>query len=383
MTSPCGIYRVNDKYYQSKLLAVLEASKSNAPVVWDFHDSSFSEANSFPSSGSTLAEMYKTRALQLRESYDYLILNYSGGSDSWTILNTFLTNNIKLDHIVVKWPMSALDKGWYQPNQTDKSAFNFPSEWDFTLKKDIEWLTSKHPEIKIEIVDWLEKLDAEYVNDDLIINLNIHRFYLNNLLRLSGLSKTETNLIDKGKSVAAIYGVDKPRLIEKENHCYFYFSDEAVLASGSEISNINRDGVEFFFWTPDFPSLVVEQARRLYNWYKQHPAMQQLLSTSHVSRERFDLATVYNIVNDQYDIAKMVLYPEWDTTKFQARKPHPGLYGSEKDIWLENQPHVAKIKEGWIHHWNSYSQAISPQFLLPGTGQMRSTGTKWYYLGDF
>jgi len=46
-------------------------------------------------------ELLKQRALQLRNSYKYLILYYSGGSDSATVLQTFINNNIPLDEIVI------------------------------------------------------------------------------------------------------------------------------------------------------------------------------------------------------------------------------------------------------------------------------------------
>jgi diphthamide synthase (EF-2-diphthine--ammonia ligase) len=95
----------------------------------------------------------------LRDKYDYLILYYSGGSDSWTVLNTFLENNIKLDCVYVRWPFKAENS--YTPNTVNQTAYNFMSEWDFVIKKDLEWLAQEHPEIRIETADWMEGVTAD------------------------------------------------------------------------------------------------------------------------------------------------------------------------------------------------------------------------------
>lgn len=48
----------------------------------------------------SIEELCKRRAEQLRDKYDYIVLYYSGGPDSSTVLNTFRDNNIPLDEIV-------------------------------------------------------------------------------------------------------------------------------------------------------------------------------------------------------------------------------------------------------------------------------------------
>lgn len=45
-------------------------------------------------------ELKKRRAEQLREKYSYLVLYFSGGADSTTMVNAFLKNNIHVDEIV-------------------------------------------------------------------------------------------------------------------------------------------------------------------------------------------------------------------------------------------------------------------------------------------
>ena len=47
-------------------------------------------------------KLLKERAQQLRDCYNYIILSYSGGHDSQTILNTFVNNNIYIDEIYIE-----------------------------------------------------------------------------------------------------------------------------------------------------------------------------------------------------------------------------------------------------------------------------------------
>jgi len=45
-------------------------------------------------------ELCRQRAEQIRDTYDYVIVYFSGGSDSTTVMNAFLDNGIKIDEVV-------------------------------------------------------------------------------------------------------------------------------------------------------------------------------------------------------------------------------------------------------------------------------------------
>jgi len=49
----------------------------------------------------TISELHHQRANQIRQSYDYVVLYFSGGADSITVLNSFVNNNIPIDELVV------------------------------------------------------------------------------------------------------------------------------------------------------------------------------------------------------------------------------------------------------------------------------------------
>jgi very-short-patch-repair endonuclease len=145
-----GVYKVGNVFIKNKTMALLEASKNKQFPIWDFNNYIFQSIDWSILLKESLQSLYVQRCKQLREKYDYLILNYSGGSDSWNILKTFSNNNIHLDEIFVYWPISAT-KGLYKPDIENKQPYNFLSEWDFHIKPDLEYIAKNYPKIKITI----------------------------------------------------------------------------------------------------------------------------------------------------------------------------------------------------------------------------------------
>lgn len=386
-----GYYQVGTEKINHKLLATLRASQTKLPLTWHFYDDLYSNQPTAPGD-IDVRELYRQRAMQLRETYDYLILNYSGGVDSWTILHTFLSNNIKLDQITVKWPLKAMDRGWYTPNSKDKSAQNSVSEWDFVLKKDLAWLAQSHPEIKIELVDWIDDLDSNKIDDNVIQTTNLHRFYYSNILRVSKTSSIAKSLALAGKKVASILGIDKPQIVEKENRCFFYFTDSQFL---TQENNLELDAsIENFYWTPSFPEITIKQAQKLFQWYKHNSSFRNLIKapSERTDARTWKLPDWYKNMEDKTSITKMLVYPDWDFSRFQAFKPIPkssdltgimDLAASPKDLWMEQHLPLDGIKQQWAHHWVSYIKEISPIYLLPGAYQMKPIDSKWHYIGDF
>ena len=67
----------------------------NPNIEFIFHDEIYSKIDWKIEPSIDLETLYFLRAKQLRDTYDYLILQYSGGADSHQVLFTFLKNNIE------------------------------------------------------------------------------------------------------------------------------------------------------------------------------------------------------------------------------------------------------------------------------------------------
>ena len=383
-----GHYIVNGVSTGNKLQAILEASKTKSELSWNFYDDVFSAASiKFNSNHILLKELYRARAQQLRDSNDYLILNYSGGSDSHNILMTFLEYGIKLDHIFVQWPEQLMDKGIYTPNSLDRTNANFHSEWDLVLKKDLEWLGKNHPKIKIEIADWTNTVKEQFYKDDIFANDVSNLPSIARAQKQNTFSVTEGTLALQGKKVASIFGVDKPCVVHKEGKWFFYFVDTACMAKPNPD---NPHGTEYFYWSPNFPDIAVAQAHMMKRYFKINNTKAYLVQATS-DRIKVDPSFVNMSYKHHYleytqvtEIAKLVCYPYWDFNRFQADKPFAILDGFKLgtrawDNILTEVPDFERIQQAWQYHWKSYLNQIDMRFMR-NQDTLSVCKTKWHYL---
>lgn len=381
-----GYYKVGDSIINNKFLAIIEATKTNQSTNWIYHDHKFDTAcANFRSYDMTLQEMYKNRAVQLREQYSYLILNYSGGSDSHNILHTFLKNNIKLDMIFVQWPVSLMDKGIYTPNVIDKSNSNFHSEWDFALKKDLEWISQHYPDIKIEIADWALTVNEKFYKDDLFANNVTNIPSIARAQKQNTFSKHESKLANEGISVGSIYGVDKPVIAFKEGSTYFKMADTTCMAQPNPD---NPNGLEYFYFSPSMPEIPVLQSYKMLQYYQSNPkAFYMAIPMDQRKLNYPDKLNVhwYKEFHDYAELFKLVCYPYWDFNRFQAAKPfsvNTGLPAGVRawdNILVKSLPDFERTQQRWEHLWKSYNSLIDSQFIK-GQDTAAAIYTKWHKL---
>ena len=96
-----GYYTVGDVEFDSKIKACIYAQTNNQDVVWHFNNEIFEKYSWHIEPEKSLDELYDLRARQLRESYDYIMLSFSGGSDSNQIAESFMRQGLLIDEIIV------------------------------------------------------------------------------------------------------------------------------------------------------------------------------------------------------------------------------------------------------------------------------------------
>jgi hypothetical protein len=376
--NPFGCYRVYNKTdnkkikdYHNKVEALLEATRLkkygvNADVVFMYYYELFKKIDFSLLGKIPLEILYKERAQQLRDKYNYLILRYSGGSDSHNILMTFLKNKIKLDAIYVNWPVSAIGKGLYKPNNTDLSPKNELSEWDYVIKPDLDWIAKNHPEIEIHIDDWLADITNEQNIEDAQFEKQNHYHSPTSFYRMQWFSDHEKSLWDRGLNVGLIEGADKPNLVELDNDLgkvKMHFVDWTLQHN----ITYTGKGAEYFYWTPDMPFLAIEMAYQNFLHYKNHPEDRWLLRND-TKINGLDWMEVASLkFNKRSDISKKILYPYWDFNRFQILKDIKflnGIHNGKPQDWVFWENHeTQKIQDKWNHHISSYLNGIDSAFL--------------------
>lgn len=264
-----GFYRVGWKKFYNKTLALIENHRTGYEIEWIFNDDIYKNIDWTVTILDSLENLYRKRAQQLRDRYDYLVLYFSGGADSTNILLTFLKNNIFLDEIVMQIPESAVPTF----NEEDKSNRNIYSEIKYQAVPTLTNL-NLHPNTKIRYQDFSKPFLETMKNDDWF-----EKIPMGTNISPSGVARQVAQvkephileLCNKGKRAAQILGVDKPLVHSDGVEYWAYFSDVSAMHSPpvdfteSDIFH-NLYHTEFFYWTPDLPEIVVKQAQLI----KQH-----------------------------------------------------------------------------------------------------------------
>lgn len=377
-----GCWVIGSTAFDSKYDALRFANLTNQPEVkFYYHDHVWSTFDKTTLGKNSLTSLYKQRALQLREKYSHLVLHYSGGSDSHNILHTFLSNGIKLDEISVRWAKPLRDGKFYSANISDTSAKNAASEWDYSIKPTLDYITSHHPEIKITLVDFTERLNllptsVEHVEKTLL-TLKMYRGALGSFVqRFDPLVETNSSIKKINKNVGHIFGIEKPMLTIKDNKVYLRFSD-AALETSLLVNNMIENTAELFYWSPELPELPLEQAFQVASFFKSNPQYLNLLwSETFTTSAEASLKT-----NAQSEIVKKILYGHsWDFSRFQVSKPNEAR--SDWWHWVHNSNELSEIKQSYITAMKNITSDFDPRMLIfsENTPILRPLATKLFYI---
>jgi hypothetical protein len=347
MPKKLGVYRVGDLQVHSKLEAIDLHTRTGIHPHWDFGEDVFGAQDWTKEPTAHLLELYRDRAIQLRNQYDYIILMFSGGADSTNVLQAFVDNDIKLDELACYVNVGATKD---RDSQCNAEIFR-------VAIPGYQHLQDKCPWIKLRLVDLSEFVESEFSKKnrfDWIYQMNMF-FTPNNVARDSlGLKIKEwKNMIDAGKKLCILWGHDKPRMLHENNRYSFRFLD--LIDNGPTVTSIR--GVlpytdELFYWTPDMPEIVIKQAHLIKNYLERH-----WQDSVFVSNQRSDLA-YKKIKNKKYWLSNHgvhhIIYPKWNISTFTVGKPGSIIF-SPRDTWFFNleEDNISKIiwKQGMQKVW--------------------------------
>lgn len=320
-----GVYKANGKHFLNKVEAILEANKSNTYVEWDYHDDVFKAATWDVDPPVDLDEMYKQRAIQLREAYDHVVLFFSGGVDSWNVLNTFIKHDIKLDEIYIFGAFKA-EESEYTRLGADRSPGYYTREayQSMPLVKQV----AEEKKIKISIFDWTEEILKSASDQDWVWTAGV-RFDPTCMVRskFHKIFREHNDMLYQGKKVGFVYGIDKPRLIRDDNSVYFAFLDVVMTTGATPTTSILGEDWEHdenFYWTPNFPELAIKQSHVIFNRFKQENLINLI---RHVDNKE-----IYNDERYYWHVNRL-MYPDWDHSTWQIKKPTSPTY-SEMCRWF-------------------------------------------------
>lgn len=317
-----GFYTVGSQQYRSKIDACIAGTKTNNYPQWHFCDDVWNTANWSHEPEISILDLYKIRARQIREKYDYVIVNYSGGSDSQTLVDAFFDAGCHIDEIVTIWNRSHTPTVIANPGVTD--ARNIEAEFELTTRMGLDQIRSRSPNTKITYYDVSQATVDSFQNYDGEEWLKTTREHLNPhfVTRYSNTrEKGQLVNLDRGLRTAIVVGIDKPRVCIKDNKYAVYFLDTLVNNCQGGLNNQDYDNAELvlFYWSPDLPEIIIKQSHMIMNWFEQNPRFKSIL---HWPTPGFAQRQAYEV------ISRGIIYPNWKLDTFQVQK-------SSSPIWCE------------------------------------------------
>lgn len=357
-----GFYTVNGKKFYSKIEAILFANETLADIEWNFNKEIFNRINWQHEPEETLLDLYRSRAKQLREEYDYIIVLASGGADSTNVVYSFLKNGIHIDEIVFQAPVSGLNNWKWDNKNIDAS--NTISETKFAQFPLAQEIHDHWPDVKLTVNDYFQEM-LELKTDDWVFHGSFYvhpssvRYSLNKISHIK-------NLAESGKKIAKIFGLDKPTLVKGPNGMIFNTIVDGVCQVGiskdTEEQYPNLETVYFYF-TPDLPQMMVKQAHVLAKWI--------YLSENESVRNSMADATApaaWNLNEDRFSHHHRanipIIYPILEGREvFQAKKSFQNFTHIGFDAWFHQLHGDSKISQMILSDFNNIKIKINKKYF--------------------
>lgn len=319
-----GYYTVGQQKFFSKPMALLAATDLNQFPEWNFNRSDFEKVAWDQEPEVDLRTLYRFRAQQIRQKYDYIRLEFSGGADSTTVLYSFVNNGIHIDEVVFRYPKTG------EKNVSD-DPYNYKpentlSEGKYAAFPTLHWLKTAAPLTKITVHDYSENMLDENQDESWVLRTKDY-FQPGHVFKHAKFGLVDHQLqADSGLKVCVLYAVDKPKICVKDKKWWAYFLDitaNHAVTDGGEYDNVTT---EYFYWSPDLPEMIIKQCHIIKNWFSlpQNKMFQYVCrwpNHSFIHKNAFE------------SIAKPLIYPDYDPTTFQTAKPTNSFY-NEMDFWF-------------------------------------------------
>jgi hypothetical protein len=292
-----------------------------------FNDDIFSSFSwKTPLDDVSIEKLYFERAKQIREEYDYLILAFSGGSDSNQILSTFLNNNIFIDEILNINYEKMSEKIEDYSNQPDDMKQIL--EYKLAVVPRLNDVKRLSPKTKITLIDSTDHIinelvykktykpvtllnSKEYVHYKAFnVRPVMFSYYIDHHMKKTEFKKSKTCLIR---------GFEKPIITIDDNLIVKCFFSDIMMAGTNYAKSVDFQ-IENFYWSEKAPLIPIKQSQ---------------IIKSHMEKDKNFFIRFYNakkaIRNNDDSVSHIsahlierefsrYIYPDWNPELFAATK---------------------------------------------------------------
>jgi hypothetical protein len=267
-----GYYYSDDgKTFTSKIEAILYSEKNNKKIKFHYYDEQWSKYDWTIEPPESIDYYYKEYAQYLRQTYDYVILCYSGGYDSTNILETFHYNNIKLDKIVI---VGAFKQDAWTGADMNHNGELYHNAFPYLKTLGYENITQTfdYSEMFTDLKNFSVHELGESWTDVIKGFYSPHNWFWKDL---------EKNVVPKewqDKKVAILFGKDKPEIFIENSKIGFKFKDFVVNSYANQLQKVNDIERINFYWQPEYPFILLKQLHILKkNFVNRDKSIEQLV----------------------------------------------------------------------------------------------------------
>lgn len=355
-----GYYSVGTQWVFSKIEALELSQRLNQSVQFHYNDEIFTSHDWTKEPELSLSDYYKIRAKQLRLKYDYLVIFYSGGADSHNMLESFVNAGVYPDEIVSFHS--------YDADRDRNSSFNkevFETAIPYVKKiKEQGRLPEQVQHRLLDMSDVIKKFSDT-------IKWSEFEYYFNSSVSINNVARSKLreyvkewhNLISQGKTLALVWGHDKPRVMNIDGKFCLQFMDlfdNCVSVYNQQFLNTGYFD-EMFYSTPDLPELVIKQAHVIKNFLQSASTSHPFLTThvtglGHVMKTVEGTKVAYWLTQDAQSF---LIYPWFDSNLYYESKPQD-IITSKRDYWYWSD---LELSRNFTNSINSITKRFKDSWL--------------------
>lgn len=332
-----GVYRVGDLKFHSKLQAIETMQKTGIHLHWDFNEAVFSSYDWKQEPVDSLSDLYRRRAQQLRDQYDYIVLCYSGGADSDNVLHSFVDNDIQIDEVVSLFDGTGDQDSWLNEEIYKTAA---PTVTELQQKQnfcyrvvDLTAIQLDYFSQNINRYDWIYQMSMAWTP-----NCVSRENWPMRIPEWAGM-------IDAGRKVCILWGLDKPRILHiNGKFCVRFLDLLDTAATAKSMAGQQPYFDELFYWTPDLPEITIKQSH-VVKKYLQGDVTQ----LPHVSLNKSDVVFKEHQGKKYWlsqDGLHGLIYPNWQSGRIVCGKPSSIIF-SNRDAWFFNLQEEHPTRKVW------------------------------------
>lgn len=238
----------------------------------------------------------------------------------------------------------------------------------------LRWISTNFPQTKVTVHDYLSDMLEQQVDESWVFKTH---HYLQPSHTIKHNTTTDDNhrrLLDQGKKIAMVLGVDKPKLCIKDGKWFTYFVDS--LAQRNNIAQDDLDSVttELFYWAPEGCDIMAKQAHLIQQWFEM-PVNQGLQHLVQWPNSDYSARTAFE------SIIKPVIYPDYDFRTFQVAKSS-NIYNAEMDTWFFKNLGGTDLFQTWKAGVDYVISNVDHRYLENNNQGTRQYTSPLYYIAD-